>query len=343
MQSKTGSRIFWGAFWLTLIVLAAFYGYAQWQINKLKLDEHGKLVARKNAIAELKIRLPGVEQDIAAELQQAGRAIDSNIDANIDAVFAPVYDQITKFADFHYSVIGEYTEMAAALTGEVSRDLERILFDAVDFQDRLERYNAAIFADARQTLDRALQNIETSTADNLALSKDDLALLGDLIAFSIEDAEARFSSEFVILRGVGLLAGTKATGAALAKIMGKKLATKLAAKAAAKTALKGTAIGGSAATGAAVGSIVPGLGTAIGGVVGAVIGWFATDKIIVEVDEYFNRDEFVADLTAQIDAEKARLKTQIKHQYTQFINHMQSDKMQKLRELINADPKAGAW
>ena len=51
-----------------------------------------------------------------------------------------------------------------------------------------------------------------------------------------------------------------------------------------------------------------GPGAAACGVVGAVAAWLVTDAVIINLDEYFNRDEFEAELRQIIGEDRAEKK-----------------------------------
>ena len=83
-----------------------------------------KQVARQQVAAYLADRnasiwenkLAGIAENVDDELNGKAKAeIDAFIDEKADALFAPVYGQVPVFANFHYSVSGEYSEIAAAL------------------------------------------------------------------------------------------------------------------------------------------------------------------------------------------------------------------------------------
>ena len=81
----------------------------------------------------------------------------------------------------------------------------------------------------------------------------------------------------------------------------------MATKIAAKAAIKGVAKGGSVLAAAGSGALIcswSGPGAALCGIVGGTAAWFLTDAAIVNIDEYYNRAEFEAELRMIIDGDK---------------------------------------
>jgi len=136
-----------------------------------------------------------------------------------------------------------------------------------------------------------------------------------------------------IIRVGALGTGAKFSTVMITKVIGKKIATKVLAKAAVKSGTKVAGIGSGAAAGAAVGSVVPVVGTAIGGVVGAVAGWLVVDKVIIEMDEVLNREEFEEDLRILITKQKEDMKMEIKNNYFKSLKFFSSELQESYRKL----------
>ena len=267
----------------------------------------------------------------------AGAKTEQIVAEQINTAFAPVYERIPVFLDFHYSVIGEYAELTAAVVDGAGSELTRILFDEIDFDQRLNSAIVSIQSESDTVLSTALTRINDDIREKLDLAPSDLALLGKVVTLSIEDAGKRFDGSELMFKGAGAMAGAGAVAAVMTKTVGKKIASKLAAKAAAKTAVKAaTGASGGAATGAAAGMVCGPLAwvcVPVGGVAGAITFWLATDKVIIEVDEYFNKETFEAELRALIDEEKARLSAEIGTLYQSRIHEILTDNETRLREI----------
>jgi hypothetical protein len=337
---------FWPFFWLTILILLAVYVYAQLQAHKLRVDAAGKVVLADYVLPQWDKLLPRLLEQRDLQLDGLARAeIGALIDTNIDAAFAPVYGQIPKLADVHYSVIGEYTEIGAAALGRLEGRIGGILFDEVDFRERLAGAVGGIVSGSDAAIGGALDQIEGKIQVGMSFSREEMGLLGSALELTVQDMQARFGEVSLGLRGLGAAGGAAAAGTLLAKGSGAKLsgaiatklAGKVAVKAGSKAAVKAAGIGGGAAAGAAIGSVVPGVGTAVGGVVGAVAAWLITDKVVVEADELFNRDRFEADLRAMLDTEKQRIKTDLQAGYDAYLSRISEHTEQQLRGLRPVD------
>lgn len=329
--------LFWTAFWSTILILAALYGYASLKLAKLAEDDQGRVLVSERFYEEWRQVLPEVFDDMADEMDSAGARTDQIVAERIDAAFAPVYERIPMFLDFHYSIVGEYTELSAALVDGAGAELKRILFDEVDFDHRLNGAIASIQTESDAVLSAALTNINDGLQEKMDLDPSELAVLGKVVALSMEDANNRFTGGELMLKSAGAVAGAGAAAAVMTKTIGKQIASKLAAKAAAKTAAKAaTGIGGGAAGGAAAGMLCGPLAWAcmpVGGAAGAIAFWLLTDKAIIEVDEYFNKETFEAELRSIIDEEKMRIAEQISGLYQARIHEILTDNETKLREI----------
>lgn len=307
--------LFWSIFWSTIIILAALYGYANLKLAKLSQDDQGRVLVTQRYYDEWRQTLPEVFVGMGAELDSAGNQTEDIIAEKIDNAFAPVYDRIPVFLKFHYSVVGEYLELSAALSDDAGAELKRILFDEVDFEKNLNSALNSIQSESDAVLSTALARINDEVQAKLDLDETELALLSGVVTLTIDDATKRFEGGELMLKSAGAMAGAGAMAAVMTKTIGKKIAAKVAAKATAKTAVKAaTGVGGGAASGAAAGAVCGPLVwvcAPVGGVVGAVAFWLVTDKAIIEVDEYLNHESFEAELRTVVDDEKAQMKMKL--------------------------------
>lgn len=348
IRLKTDRSVqFWAAFWITILLLLGLYFFIQYRLVQqlaaqaeqptFVTDSQGGTVFSSQAYLRLQELIPELRKYNVDRLQEtAYLSIEDKIDEEVEYLFAAVYRQIPKFANFHYSVRGEYTELASYLAGEIGENMQRVLFDEVEFQAGLQLANEAVSSAATETLTEALAAISQNMESTLELSKEDLGLLGDAMILAMEDVEARFEDGLLAARGLGAASGLGLSVAGM-KVASKVIAKKVAAKAAAKGALKVGGIMGGAGSGAAAGSVFGPVGTVIGGVVGATIAWVATDAIIIEIDEYLNRDEFEADIVAMIDAQKDQIAQRMKHNYQVVINALAVENERALDALTPMD------
>jgi uncharacterized protein YwgA len=210
----------------------------------------------------------------------------------LDNVYAPVYAAIPAYAEFHYSVFGEYTQLFSVVVESMADGIEQRLLDG--FEQRLQGATEKIDNDFviayRDALDRQI--------DSELLSSDVALPLGELTEVVMSDAIDRARTTVpvaTITAGVVGGGGLKVASAAMTK--------KLVAKYAAKGAIKGGSVLAGAGSGALLCSWT-GPWAAACGVAGGVIAWLATDQIILKVDEVMNRDEFETTLREIIDEDR---------------------------------------
>jgi len=225
--------------------------------------------------------------------QMTVQAVMRQIGPLVDLAYQPAYDAIPAYADFHYSVWGEYTELSAAALGAVTGKLEEMLLAGLGA--RLENVGVKLddhFASAFET--------ELATAEEASKIS-----IGPLTTQTMDSVLARMK----VTVPVGTVAslGTAMAVKSVAKVIAKKIAAKLAIKTAAKAGGKWAAVGTAGGSGAFLCSW-SGPGSAVCGIIGGIGAWLITDYTIVKLDEYWTRDEFEADLRLMLDEQKAAQK-----------------------------------
>lgn len=231
--------------------------------------------------------------------KEAADKAGAEIEPTLDQVYAPIYKAIPEYAEFHYSVLGEYAVLASAALGKMSDTLYHRLYPGFDRR----------FIDAAKKLDQ-----KYSEAYNEALSllvsdekKSRPPLpLGPITKTILQDAKDRAK----ITVPIATVAATATTSGALKALIASvaaKLAAKITAKAVAKGVLKGTGMLTGALTGAIACSWSGPFAAVCGGGAALVI-WFLTDAAIVNLDEYFHRDEFEAELRDIINEDRVAKK-----------------------------------
>lgn len=271
-------------FWATILTLA---------IGTALLVVFGSVRNQTDISSEYEISPTTLETIFSDTAEVARLAVEPDVGAVLRSVYAPVYAAIPIYAEFHYSVLGEYTELTEAALGQMSGAIEERLFSG--FGTRLNG--------AAQTLDqRYVDEYQNALRDNIQakIPAEKLSLpLGQMSQSVLEDAMSRARITFPIS---SVSAGIVGSGGlkAIAALIAKKMAAKIAAKA----ALKGVAKGGGVLAGAGGGALLcswSGPGAALCGIVGGTAAWLLTDAAIVNIDEYYNRAEFEDELRMMID------------------------------------------
>lgn len=274
-------------FWATILTLA---------IGTALLVVFGSVRNQTNIPSEYEISPTTLETIFSDTAEVARLAVEPDVGAVLRSVYAPVYAAIPIYAEFHYSVLGEYTELTEAALGQMSGAIEERLF--AGFGARLNG--------AAQTLDqRYVEEYQNALRNNIQskIPAENLSLpLGQMSQSVLEDAMSRARIAFPI---ASVSAGIVGSGGlkAISALIAKKMATKIAAKA----AIKGVAKGGGVLAGVGGGALAcswSGPGAALCGIAGGAAAWLFTDAVIVNIDEYYNRAEFEAELRMMIDDDR---------------------------------------
>lgn len=231
---------------------------------------------------------------------------DGALHEQIEAVFGPIYaTNIPEFLDWHYTVVGQYTELALAAAGQLEQEIERRLFG--NLPEQVELASGAI-ATVQESEARALlaQCIE-SEVQLLDADRETRELRVRMLNEAIDDTLRRLAASAGV-SGSGAV-GAGVAGGMLVKAMVKKLLASIAVKTTGKSGAKAVGSWKAAAALAAALSPLGPVGTAVGGVLGAAGGWLIVDRLAVEVDELLNRGDFEHELVALADERRAEIAT----------------------------------
>ncbi len=307
-------KIFWItiAFFVFAYLILYFFAYKNTQhINKqTSQDEKPILKQHRKTIIEIvddnetiKNNLENNEaiSSIQQNLELRKENMNLIIENRINQAFLPVYNNIDSFLDYHYSVIGEYSELGAAATGKIEESIKDRLFGN-QFDTNLKNVQSQI---NNAYIDKLKEHIED--INDQALNDVNLSLNSEVLLKLNQDIEQRLITQKVKLKLIfGSTAPIKIIG-----IIGGKIAT----KAGGKILTKGTAKIGATSGAAAAGTLCGPLAW-ICSPVAATVVWFGSDAALISVDEYMNRDEFKKEITTMIDEQKNELTDKIKSLYS---------------------------
>ncbi|MBU2957934.1 hypothetical protein Q4511_08050 [Paracoccus sp. 1_MG-2023] len=260
-------------------------------------------------------RAARLEEILRTAADDAAGATGQQLELLVDEAFQPVFDRIPEFLNLHYSIRGEYAELAAVAARQLDMDVENMLTAGLPDHVR----NAADQADSifAQQYAKALQVDMEAIWDGVDP--------GAVIAVVLRDATQRAALTKPVAAGVGL-AGGAAVGM-LGRTIAKKVGTRIAAKAATKGAMKGGSILAGAGTGAAACAPAGPFALACTAIGGAA-AWVAADMAMIQLDEVLNREEFELELREVITEQKA-----------ETLAALQSGLRQKNRDLHRVAPQ----
>lgn len=229
-DQQKNSRIASRFFWATVLLLAVA------TIGLTVVD--GMRSKEIPGPATVEISPTTLERLLSDTANAAKESVEADINELLDAVYGPAYAAIPAYADFHYSVLGEYVELTEAVRGQMSAGLYERLFDG--FEQRLT--DTASILDERYVYEYK-SNLQNQIAGQLSVGGISLPL-GDVTDAVLQDAIARAQTTLPLATlAVGIV------GSGSLKVVSATIAKKLAVKVVAKASAKGLAKGGGVLTG----------------------------------------------------------------------------------------------
>ncbi|WQT56788.1 hypothetical protein KVE55_01870 [Helicobacter pylori] len=319
---------FWGGlvawlhsnWWKALIGLAIVYAIAKFFAFFGESGEEAKAHKPKKLYKDVEKYLPtditkynidSHQAEINAALNSGIKEMNGVINTQIDGFFDLVEYNVDKFLDWHYSIKGDYSELALKLgeqigkkTGLSAEDVlakklqEKLL--GKDYEKRLDvlkkvlskTYASLLSQHEKFVSETALKGVDTDLSQNAKI----LDTLGDEV---VRKLKVNFTGTIGATAGLsGLAIAAKLTPKLVAKI-GAKLGAKVGAKFLAKI---GTAVSGSLTCGPFVPVCFLGV-------------WFGSDAAINFIDEWLHRDDFKKEILNNINEVKENLKNSYKQQF----------------------------
>lgn len=233
----------------------------------------------------IKNNLDSHQQEISDLLSSSKDKMCSKVDAQIDNLFDPIENNVDKFLDWHYSLKGNYSELALLTAKFVAKKLGLSVEDALfnKLQEKL------LGADYKQRLKTMTDNISDAFISLLRQHKKDtekIATQGvaDIpqVAESLKNINDRIERDVELKMSFAAAIGaTAGVGAgALMKRLAPKLVEKLGTKLGAKFLAK--------------------FGIAVGG----VLSTLGADVAFNYIDEWLHRDDFKKEILNNINEMK---------------------------------------
>ncbi|MFV7789605.1 hypothetical protein ACNSOP_05455 [Aliarcobacter lanthieri] len=294
-------------FWNTIIVLA-FVSVIILIFALINQENTNKDFIQKTPITEkfqevlsdtIKQNIEKYQNEILENLERAKFDINTIIDENINRVFTDLIEKnLDKYLDFHYSIIGEYTQLFAFAFGDINKIINEKLLGK-DFEKNINQLSLDIVNSSYLKIEEYLKNTEKiATKDvDLELNKNSL----DNLKLNIEN---NLKTNLIDMKAT-VIAGAIATKLTIS--ITSKISAKIALKSAGKTATKLATT-----TTAASGGIACGLAAPLCGIAFGTIAWFGTDAVVISVDEYINKEDFKKEIIEALNESKLELKEQYK-------------------------------
>ncbi len=358
--------LFWEVFVLTILLLALLSGYAA--LRELRQLADARLAATDStseraipppAITLIKVVLHGrshhlpphqatllgaqLAAQLAAEEEVLQQRMADLIDQQLAAVFDPLHARVPAFADWYYSLSGDYSRIAAAVRGDLlelfSEQLTRLVIAPSAIEAQLNQLQQGLNGELATALQASNQQL-VSELERVARRYQPLveeaqppegeepinldAWLAESFALSPLEVGQKATTALAAA-GVGGVAAKGLGGVVAKQLVAELVATKgvqgaaaLLAQVAAKGAAKG---GGSLAAGAGGAALCsPGGPLAlVCGITAAALTWVTFDLAFIELKQYLDRDEFEADLHAAIARSQEQLHAELLLAYQQTV------------------------
>ncbi len=302
-KQKRYSYIFWGCLIVLFVVYFSvkFFAYSE-PSQEAKADKPKKLfkVVEKLLPTDIiKDNIDSHQAEINAALNSGIEEMNGVINTQIDGFFDIAEYNVDKFLDWHYSIKGDYSELAlfvAKKTGLSAEDaVANVLQEKLlgkDYKQRLDAitkrlsktYASLLNQHEKFVSETALKGVDTDLSQNAKI----LDTLGDEVARKLK---ANFTGTIGATIGVSGLAIT----AKLTPKLGAKVGSKFLAKI-------GTALSGSWTCGPFAPACAIGL-------------WFGSDAVFNYIDEWLHRDGFKKEILNNINEVKENLKNSYKQQF----------------------------
>ncbi|GAA7998453.1 hypothetical protein JP0553_01110 [Helicobacter pylori] len=237
----------------------------------------------------IKNNLDSHQQEISDLLSSSKDKMYSKVDAQIDNLFDPIENNVDKFLDWHYSLKGNYSELALFVAKKLGLSVEDALFNKLQ-----EKF---LGADYKQRLKTMTDNISDAFISLLRQHKKDtekIATQGvaDIpqVMESLKNIDDKTERDLKLKMGFAAAIGATA-GVGAGKLM-KRLVPKLVEK-------LGTKLGA---------KFLAKFGIAVGG----VLSTLGADVAFNYIDEWLHRDDFKKEILNNINEAKKNLKESYK-------------------------------
>ena len=366
----------WIGFFTMLAILALLSALGLMRMTKQTIEEQPAVSAtpvwqvivngRTHLLTEEEFRVfqANLRKSGATHLIQLQKEMDRRIEEAVQHAFEPVYAAIPAYADWYYSLVGEYLRIGHALSGNAAQymttELKNLLFDQSGAQARLDGLYKKLQQTASEALQRTGQAVLAEVAEVLPAKKaatetdPGWTLSGELHLDQLVKETLTPDSELARrqLLSLGSAAGAGALvakgGASLliknmvAKVAGSsgfKAAATLLAKTAAKSVAKEAGVLAGAGTGALACS--PGGPVAlICGAFAGLVTWVGTDALLVSVDELLHRDDLEKEIANAVHKEQQSLENSIKRLYASWLEQRLDD---FLHQVAPQDQQPGTY
>ncbi len=366
------ARWFWGGFITILLVavllalFATVRGGKQWLESTLARNDNlpeawteviQVTLSGGEAVYIDRASLPAISTQTQTWIERRAKRVQDELLAPLDSetemIFQRAGAQVPLFADWYYSLGGEYARLFYAAFGNlpeyISQQLQQHVFQPAATAEAIDELTTALDASLAEQFRHAaldLQGLLTRLIREHQVSADEVNIeVGGQWALATQLAERldtyiSLGPQDIARQGVATSAAAAASAVTMKKLGAatvSKVSAKFAAKpslgalatAASKLGLKSAAKAGGTLAGAGTGAttgaalcagtvagapLAPGCAL-VGGVLTGLATWILVDKAVLETDELLNRETFEEELREALEAQRRELITELKAHY----------------------------
>jgi hypothetical protein len=253
-----------------------------------------------------------LDEDVTRARSSTHALTEQRIDAALDDAFGQAEQGVERYLDWYYSIAGDYSRLGTVVIGDIdefmSGKLQRFIIDETGFESILDSSSLALENETMLIMEAAAEAARVRIGEEIRrspcpVSSVDLSGLLNLAPDKVRATVATAASgavaaKFLVAKPAAAMAGKLAAKSTV------KAAGKIIAKAAVKK-------GASAATTLAAGGVATAACGPVCGALAAIATWFAVDKVVLEVDEFVNRDAMRAELLAGLSEQRAEIREQL--------------------------------
>jgi hypothetical protein len=316
------------AFVYTILALAvptlyATIKYAEWQSTPVDLTEIPVTATPvDDPCRAFQFDTATLSDTLNAEVGRARSSThvlaEERIDAALEHAFGEAERGVERYLDWYYSMLGDYSRLAAVATGDIdqmmSEKLQTYVLEETGFASILESASSSLEQETMLKMEQAADAAKVRIGTEIRQSpcpvpSVDLSSLvnlrPDIVRATVATtAGGGVAAKFLVAKPAAAMAGKLAAKTTV------KAAGKVLAKAAVK---KGATAAATFAAGTSATAVCSFLGpfAPVCGIGAGVLTWVAVDKVVLEIDERVNREEMRAELLAGLGEQRAEIRAQL--------------------------------
>ncbi|GAA6982513.1 hypothetical protein HpCHC60_05760 [Helicobacter pylori] len=262
----------------------------------------------------IKNNLDSHQQEISDLLSSSKDKMYSKVDAQIDNLFDPIENNVNKFLDWHYSLKGNYSELAFLVAKKLGLSVEDALFNKLQEKFLGDDYKQRLQTMTDNISDAFISLLRQHKKDTEKIATQGVADIPQVVE-SLKNIDDQIERDLQLKMGFAAAIGATA-GVDAGKLM-KKLVPKLVEKLGAKLGAKFLAKFG-----------------------GGVLSTLGADVAFNYIDEWLHRDDFKKEILNNINEAKKNLKESYKMGFDNSITKFSQGLQEDLKNIETISVKA---